>query len=133
MMNVAQFEGLVLNSKKVELKWPKVSFFEAEHICEGMYPCPKKTPDTTEFTHHIDNQQLASFIEMATCMKNFVCHLSHHTEPLQTMLKQDILLHCYEMANSNKSLTDTETRYADIEREPLVIIFACQGFNTYAH
>ena len=32
---------------------------------------------------------------------------------------------------ASKSLTDTETRYANIERELLAIVFTCQQFNTY--
>ena len=36
-----------------------------------------------------DKQQLASFIGMVTYMGNFVPHLSHHTEPLRAMLKQE--------------------------------------------
>ena len=35
------------------------------------------------------------------------------------------------IAYASKSLTDTETRYANIERELLAIVFACQQFNTY--
>ena len=35
------------------------------------------------------------------------------------------------IAYASKSLTDTETRYANIKRELLAIIFACQWFNTY--
>ena len=35
------------------------------------------------------------------------------------------------IAYTSKSLTDTETRYANIERELLAIVFACQQFNTY--
>ena len=42
LLNVAQLEGLVLNSKKLELKRPKVSFFGAEYSQDGMHPCPKK-------------------------------------------------------------------------------------------
>ena len=115
-------------------------------------------------------------------MGNFIPHLSHHTEPLWEMLRQEAVFHWDEMANSSfqkikdliaksaaqplryydrtkpmtvqgdasqrglgtcllqdgqpiafasKSLTDTETRYANIEREFLAIVFACQQFNTY--
>ena len=32
---------------------------------------------------------------------------------------------------ASKSLTDTETRYTNTERELLAIVFACQRFNTY--
>ena len=35
------------------------------------------------------------------------------------------------IAFASKSLTDTETRYANIQRELLAIIFACQHFSTY--
>ena len=182
LLNVAQLEGLVLNSKKLELKHPKVSFFGAEYSIDGMHPCPKKIQGITKMTPPIDKQQLASFIRMVTYMGNFVPHLSHHTEPLRAMLKQDAVFHWDEATNASfqkikdltaksasqplryydrtrpvtvqadasqrglgaclvqegkpitfasKSLTDTETRYANIERELLAIVFACQRFNTY--
>ena len=35
------------------------------------------------------------------------------------------------IAFASKSLTDAETRYANIERELLAIVFACQHFSTY--
>ena len=89
LLNVAQVEGLVLNSKKLELKRPRVSFFGAEYSADGMHPCPKKIQGITEMTPPIDKQQLASFIGMLTYMGNFMPHLSHHTEPLWAMLKQD--------------------------------------------
>ena len=182
LLNVAQIEGLVLNSKKLELKHPRVSFFGVEYSADGMHPCPKKIQGITEMTPPTDKQQLASFIGMVTYMGNFVPHLSHYTEPLCAMLKQEAVFAWDEMANtsfqkikdliaksatkplryydrrkpvtvqadasqrglgacllqdgqpiaySSKSLTDTETRYANIERELLAIVFACQRFNTY--
>ena len=147
-----------------------------------MHPCPKKIQGITEMTPPTDKQQLASFIGMVTYMGNFVPHLSHHTEPLRAMLKQEAVFTWDEMANASfqkikdliakiatkplcyydrrkpvtvqadpsqrglgacllqdgqpiaytsKSLTDTETRYANIERELLAIVFACPWFNTY--
>ena len=50
LLNVAQVEGLVLNSKKLELKCPRVSFFGAEYSVEGMHPCPKNIQGITEMT-----------------------------------------------------------------------------------
>ena len=75
LLNVAQIEGLVLNSKKLELKHPRVSFFGAEYSADGMHPCPKKIQGITEMTPPMDKQQLASFIGMVTYMGNFVPHL----------------------------------------------------------
>ena len=183
LLNVAQIEGLVLNSRKLELKRPRVSFFGVEYSTDGMHPCPKKIQGITEMTPPpTDKQQLASFIGMVTYMGNFVPHLSHHTEPLQAMLKQEAVFAWDEMANASfqkikdliaksatkplwyydrrkpvtvqadasqrglgacllqdgqpiaytsKSLTYTETRYTNIERELLANVFACQWFNTY--
>ncbi|MCG8627029.1 MAG: hypothetical protein MJE68_34145, partial [Proteobacteria bacterium] len=50
LLNVAQTEGLVLNSMKLELKKAKVSFFGAEYSASGMHPCPKKIQGITEMT-----------------------------------------------------------------------------------
>ena len=50
LFNVAQIEGLVLNSKKLELKRPMVSFIGAEYSAHGMHPCPKKIQGITEIT-----------------------------------------------------------------------------------
>ena len=93
LLNVAQIEGLVLNSKKLELKHPRVSFFGAEYSADGMHPCPKKIQGITEMTPPTDKQQLASFIGMVTYMGNFVPHLSHHTEPLRQCSSKRQSLH----------------------------------------
>ena len=50
LLNVAQVEGLVLNSKKLELKCPRVSYFGAEYSADGMHPYPKKIQGITEMT-----------------------------------------------------------------------------------
>ena len=50
LLNVAQIEDLVLNSKKLELKRPRVSFFGAEYSADGMHPCPKKIQGITEMS-----------------------------------------------------------------------------------
>ena len=115
-------------------------------------------------------------------MGTFIPNLSHHTEPLRSMLKQDNVFAwdevktrsfqqiksliqkanetplCYydrlqpvtvqadaslrglgacliqdkrPIAFASKSLTGAESRYTNIERELLAIVFACQQFSTY--
>ena len=44
---------------------------------------------------------MASFIGMVTYMGNFIPQLSHHTEPLRAMLKQEAVFHWDEMAKSS--------------------------------
>ena len=186
LLNVCQKEGLVLNSKKLELRRERVTFFWAEYSAQGMHPDPKKVQGITEMTAPTDKQQLQSFLGMVNYMGTFISNLSHHTEPLRAMLKKDnvshwedqqtwsfqqvktliakantTLLRYYDrnlpvtvqadtslrglgacliqkhegkdqpIAFASKSLTDAEMRYANIERELLAIVFACQRFSTY--
>ena len=186
LLNVCQKEGLVLNSKKLELRRERVTFFGAEYSAQGMHPDPKKVQGITEMTAPTDKQQLQSFLGMVNYMGTFIQNLSHHTEPLRAMLKKDNVFHWEDqqtrsfqqvktliakanatplryydrdlpvtvqvdaslrglgacliqkhkgkdqpIAFASKSLTDAETRYANIERELLAIVFACQRFSTY--
>ena len=50
LLNVCQKEGLVLNSKKLELRRERVTFFGAEYSAQGMHPDPKKVQGITEMT-----------------------------------------------------------------------------------
>ena len=184
-LNICQKEGLVLNSKKLELRRERVTFFGTEYSAQGMHPDPKNVQGITEMTAPMDKQQLQSFLGMVNYMGPSF-QTSHITEPLQAMLKKDNVFHWEEqqtrsfqqvktlIAKANttplryydrnlpvtvqvdaslrglgaclihkhkgedqpivfasKSLMDTETRYANIERELLGIIFACQHFSTY--
>ena len=186
LLNICQKEGLVLNSKKLELRRERVTFFGAEYSAQGMHPDPKKVQGITEMTAPMDKQQLQSFLGMVNYMGTFIPNLSHHTELLRAMLKKDNVFHWEDqqtrsfqqvktliakanttplryydrnlpvtvqadaslrglgacliqqhkgkdqlIAFASKSLTDAETRYANIERKLLAIVFACQHFSTY--
>ena len=96
LLNICQKEGLVLNSKKLELRRERVSFFRAEYSTQGMHPDPKKVQGITEMTAPTDKQQLQSFLGMVNYMGTFIPNLSHHTEPLQAMLKKDNIFHWEE-------------------------------------
>ena len=87
LLNVCHKEGLVLNSKKLELQRERVTFFGAEYSAQGMHPDPKKVQGITEMTVPMDKQQLQSFLGMVNYMGTFIPNLSHHTELLRAMLK----------------------------------------------
>ena len=105
-------------------------------------------------------QELQSLLGTVNYLQTFVPHLSHHTEPLRVLLKKEntftwdqnvnrsfqkikgllenTLLKPFKYYNRNKPvtlqcLTDTETRYANIERELLEIVFGCEKFHTYLY
>ena len=96
LLNVCQKEGLVLNSKKLELQRERVTFFRVEYSTQGMHPDPKKVQGITQITAPTDKRQLQSFLGMVNYMGTFVPNLSHHTELLQTMLKRDNIFHWEE-------------------------------------
>ena len=96
LLNVCQKEGLVLNSKKLELRRERVTFFGAEYSTQGMHPDPKKVQGITEMAAPMDKQQLQSFLGMVNYMGTFIPNLSHHTELLWAMLKKDNVFHWEE-------------------------------------
>ena len=96
LLNVYQKEGLVLNSKKLELRREHVTFFGAEYSALGMHPDPKKVQGITEMTAPTDKQQLQSFLGMVNYMGTFIPNLSHHTELLRAILKKDNVFHWEE-------------------------------------
>ena len=75
LLNVAQIEGLVLNSKKLELKHPRVSFFGAEYSADGMHPCPKKIQGITEMTPPRINNNWPASLEWSHTWGTS-CHIS---------------------------------------------------------
>ena len=79
LLNVAQLEGLVLNSKKLELKCPKVSFFGAEYSVDGMHPCPKKIQGITEMTPPLTSSNWQASSEWSLTWGTS-CHISHITQ-----------------------------------------------------
>ena len=165
LLNICQKEGLVLNSKKLELQRERVTFFGAEYSAQGMHPDPKKVQGITEMTAPTYKQQLQSF--QAMLKKDNVFHweeqqtrsfqqvktlivkanttpLRYYNRNLPVTFQADASLRglgaCLIQQHkgkdqpitfASKSLTDTETRYANTERKLLAIVFASQHFSTY--
>ena len=117
LLNVCQKEGLVLNSKKLELRRERVTFFRAEYSAQGMHPDPKKVQGITEMTAPTDKQQLQSFLGMVNYMGTFSPNLSHHTEPLRAMLKKDNVFHWDDQ--QTRSFQQVKTLIAKANTTPL--------------
>ena len=94
---------------------------------------------------HWEEQQTRSFQQVKTLIaKANTTLLRYYDRNYQLQFKRMLLSEGWErvsyrsttertqpIAFASKSLTDMETRYANIERELLAIVFACQRFNTY--
>ena len=90
---MCQKEGLIQNSKKLDLQKERVAFFGAKYSDEVIHPYPKKAQGIVDMTPLIDKQQLQSFLGMMTYIGNLIPNLSHHMEPPRAMLKKEVLLH----------------------------------------
>ena len=117
LLNICQKEGLVLNSKKLELQRERVTFFGAEYSAQGMHPDPKKVQGITEMTAPKDKQQLQSFLGMVNYIGTFIPNLSHHTEPLRAMLKKDNVFHWEDQ--QTRSFQQVKTLIAKANTTPL--------------
>ena len=94
LLNVCQEGGIGTEQQETGTsKRERVTFFGAEYSAQGMHPDPKKVQGITEMTAPKDKQQLQSFLGMVNYMGTFIPNLSHHTEPLQAMLKKDNVFH----------------------------------------
>ena len=94
---------------------------------------------------HWEDQQTQSFQQVKTLIaKANTTPLKYYDRNLPVTVQADASLRglgaCLiqrhkgkdqPIAFASKSLTDAETRYANIERELLAIIFSCQRFSTY--
>ena len=90
---------------------------------------------------HWDQMAYSSFQKIKDLIAKTVAQLLRYydrTKPMvvQANVSQQGLGACLlqegqPIAFASKSLIDTETRYANIERELLAIVFSCQWFNTY--
>ena len=115
--------------------------FQTSHITQNLYErCLKK-----DNVFHWEDQQTRSFQQVKTLIaKANTTPLRYYDRDLPVTVQADASLRglgaCLiqkhkgkdqPIAFASKSLTDAETRYANIERELLAIVFACQRFSTY--
>ena len=117
LLNICQKEGLVLNSKKLELRREQVTFFGAEYSIQGMHPDSKKVQGITEMTAPTDKQQLQSFLGMVNYMGIFIPNLSYHTELLRAILKKDNIFHWEEQ--QTRSFQQVKTLIEKANTTPL--------------
>ena len=89
LVNVAQREGLVFNSKICAIKQESVTFFGRVFSAEGYSPDLEKIQGISEMTPPQMKQELQLFLRAVNYLQTFVPHLSSNTEPLQALLKKE--------------------------------------------
>ena len=120
LLNVVQVEGLVLNRKKLEL-------LRAMLKQEAVFAWDKMANASFQKIKDLIAKSATKPLRYYDQRKPMTVQVDATQRGLGTCLLQE----GKPIAYASMSLTDTETRYANIERELLAIVFACQWFNTY--
>ena len=123
LLSQTMIECLVWNSKKLELKRPKASFFGTECNWRECTACPKLVKDITEIT--LPRQAIAGQFHWDDYLH--VSHLYHYTEPVHAMMKQDALFYwdLMKMTAVSISRSSRRTRVATLQLTPNSLRFPC--------
>lgn len=93
----------------------------------------------TPWTWHADHQEcfnnLKSLITTDTCLKYYdpMIPLSLEVDASQKGLGAALVQDGYPVAFGSKTLTDCQSRYSNIEREMLAIVYGIQRYHTYLY
>ena len=125
---------------------------------EGLKPDPAKVEAITAMPESDNVTALKRFLAMVNYLSKIMPHLSKMTEPLrrledkdaewQWLKQEEVTIQCdasetglgavlmqngQPICYASRALTDTETRYAQIEKELLAIVWSCHKFDQYIY
>ena len=80
---------LIFNSSKCSIKQDSMRFFGSLFSVNGYSSSPGKSQGITEMTTPQTKQELQSFLGAVNYLQTFISHLSHHTEPLHALKKEN--------------------------------------------
>ena len=89
LMTAARKHGLVFNPEKCEIGKPTIKFFGSIYDREGVHPDPGKVKVLQEIPAPRNIEDLGTFLGAINQLGEFIQNLSHHTEPLRALMKND--------------------------------------------
>ena len=107
----------------------------------GMKADPKKVEDILNLAAPTNKQEVRSLVGMVTFLNRFIDNLYSLLELIRKLLKSDaslkgigvcLLQEGKPVYFASKSLTETESRYSNIEREMLGVVFALTRLHQYS-
>lgn len=90
-MNIAEQEGLVLNSEKCTVKSDSVTFFGHVYTTHGIKPDPSKINDLKNMPEPMSKAEIHHFLGFATYLSKFIPDFSSKTAVLRDLLGKDAL------------------------------------------
>jgi hypothetical protein len=90
LMQVAEKNGLVLNSDKCTIMQSEISFFGMIHGINGIKPDPNKVEDLQAMPSPTSKKELQEFLGLIQYLSPFIDNLSERAAPLRDLLKKDV-------------------------------------------
>ena len=106
-------------------------------LCDVMKPIRRLTRKDTPWNWSSEQDQVFAHVQRLVTETPFLCYynpsqdLTIQCDASQSGLGAAILQNGKPIEYTSRALTDTETPYAQIEKEMLVIVFALERFNQY--
>ncbi|CAH2301764.1 Hypothetical predicted protein [Pelobates cultripes] len=145
-----QQANLKPNKDKCQLGVKELKFVGDIISDEGVIPDPMKISAIENLNKPQNIKDVQRFLGMVNYMGKFIPNLSEKIAPLRWLLEKKneissdasqngigaVLLQDYDstwqpVAYASRSMSVAETRYAQIEKELLSILFACNRFNQF--
>ena len=90
LMEVAQREGLVFNSKKCIIKTDSINFFGSVYTRDGIRPDPQKIEDIHAMPTPQDKEDLQKCLGLLNYLAPHIANFSEKASPLRELLKRDV-------------------------------------------
>ena len=120
LMRRCREQNIKLNQDKVNLQRKEVPFMGHVISEKGLQADPAKVKAVLEMPTPTDVASVRRFI-------GFTNYLSKVLPQLSAVLLQK----GQPIAYASSALTDAESRYAQIEKEPLAVVYSLERFHTY--
>ncbi|VDI59163.1 Hypothetical predicted protein [Mytilus galloprovincialis] len=140
LMERCRERNLKLNKEKLKLKLKEVRFIGHLVTSEGLKSDPEKIRADSEFcwieNHDKALEEIKRLVVTAEPVLKYYdpkLQLTVQSDASQTGLGAAVMQEDRPVAYASRALTDTETRYAQIEKELLSVIFGLGKFHSYTY